>query len=142
MLATSRMWRSTRWMLAVWWRPLRAGAPAGKRRLARLMLFHTTSPRGRLHRVRTFCSRPIRRWPCLIRSGRAVAAAEEPVEEVVVAAVRVEEARAAAVGVAPVEGVVPEAVAREAAVKAAPAGAQAVEERAAPVAQGAAPAVE
>src|SRR5258708_38858618 len=103
MLATSRMWRSTRWMLAVWWRPLRAGAPARKRLLARLMLFHTTSPRGRLHRVRTFCSRPIPRWPCLIRSGPAVAAAEEPVEEVVVAAVRVEEARAGAGEVGPAE---------------------------------------
>src|SRR5712692_8803977 len=138
MLATSRMWRSTRWMLAVWWRPLRAGAPARKRLLARLMLFHTTSPRGRLHRVRTFCSRPIPRWPCLIRSGPAVAAAEEPVEEAAVAAVRAEGGRAGAAEGARVEGVVPAAVAGEAAVKAAPGEAREVEEGAAPVAREAA----
>src|SRR6267378_1248367 len=102
MLATSRMWPSTRWMPAAWWRQLRAGAPAGKRRLGRPMPFQTTFPHGRLHYVYTFSSRPIRRWPCLIRSGRAVevAAAVEVAE--VAAVVQVEAAQAAVVVVAAV----------------------------------------
>src|SRR6266849_1384634 len=84
MLATSRMWRSTRSMLAVSWRPLRAGAPAGEQRLGRFIPLQATFPRGRLLLVHTLSSRPIRRWPCLIRSGPAavaeeVAAAVEPV---------------------------------------------------------------
>src|ERR1700682_4738550 len=76
MLATSRMWRYTRWMFAVWWRQLQVqvGAPAGDRRLRRAMPFQTTFPHERLHHVRVFSSRPIRRRPCLIRRSRAVAA--------------------------------------------------------------------
>src|SRR6266851_3783049 len=116
MPATSRMWRSTRWMLAVWWRPLRAGAPAREQRLGRPMLFQTTFPRGRLRRVRTSYSRPIRRWPCLIRSGRGAVEAAAPaagVEGVVVAGaeVRAEAAREAVVKAAPVEAVAEEKVA-------------------------------
>src|SRR6267378_2502271 len=72
MLATSRMLPSTRWMHAVWWRRLRAEAVAGDRRLGRPMPFQTTFPHERLQRVRTSSSRPIRRCPCLIRSGRVV----------------------------------------------------------------------
>src|SRR6266403_2218307 len=72
MLATSRMLPSTRWMHAVWWRRLRAEALAGDRRLGRPMPFQTTFPHERLHRGHTSSSRPIRRWPCLIRSGRVV----------------------------------------------------------------------
>src|SRR5882762_1101851 len=78
MLATSRTWPFTRWMPAVWWRQLRAGAPAGERRLGRPIPFQTTFPHGRLHHVYTFSSRPIRRWPCLILSGRAVVVAAAP----------------------------------------------------------------
>src|ERR1700687_1227695 len=76
MLATSRMWRCTRWMFAVWWRQLQVqvGAPAGDRRLRRAMPFQTTFPHERLHHVRVFSSRPIRRRPCLIRRRRAEAA--------------------------------------------------------------------
>src|SRR5216684_1595477 len=81
MLATSRMWPSTRWMHAVWWRQLPAEAPARKRRLGKPAPFRTTFPHERLHHVHTFSSQPIRRWPCLIRSGRAVAEAEAPVAE-------------------------------------------------------------
>src|ERR1700731_3187560 len=81
MLAISRMWPSTRWMRVVWWRRLRAEAPARKRRLGKPAPFRTTFPHERLYHVHTFSSRPIQRWPCLIRSGRAVAAAEEPVAE-------------------------------------------------------------
>src|ERR1700686_5227592 len=84
MPATSRMWPSTRWMHAVWWRRLRAEAPARKRRLGRPVPSQTTFPHGRLHHVHTFSSRPIRRWPRLILSGRAVVVA---VVAVVVAAV-------------------------------------------------------
>src|SRR5216683_1491996 len=104
MLATSRMWPSTRWMHAVWWRQLRAGAPAGERRLGRPMPFQTTFPHGRLHHVYTFSSRPIRRWPCLIRSGRAVEVAAEVAVVVaeVAAVVQVEAAQAAVVVVAAV----------------------------------------
>src|SRR5713226_1683597 len=82
MLATSRMWRSTRSMPAVSWRPLQAGAPAGEQRLGRLIPLQATFPRGRLLLVHTLSSRPIRRWPCLIRSGPAAAEPEaEPVAE-------------------------------------------------------------
>src|SRR6266513_1914088 len=120
MLATSRMWPSTRWMHAVWWRQLRAGAPARKRRLGRPMPFQTTFPHGRFHHVHAFSLRPIRRWPCLIRSGRAVEVAAVEVAAVEVAAeveavVQVEVAREAE------EGAAPEAVARAVVVKAAPA---------------------
>src|SRR6266851_4702214 len=140
MLATSRMWRSTLWTLAVWSRQPRAGAPAGAQRLGGPTPFQTTFPRGRLHRVHTFSSRPIRQWPCLIRSGRVAAEAEGEVVGAVAAVVaRVEaEAREAGVAVAEAEVlaavVVREAVARAApvevvglaaAVKAAPAVAQA-----------------
>src|SRR5713226_84284 len=76
MLATSRMWRSTRSMPAVSWRPLQAGAPAGEQRLGRLIPLQATFPRGRLLLVHTLSSRPIRRWPCLIRSGPAAAEPE------------------------------------------------------------------
>src|SRR6266550_682849 len=119
MLATSRMWPSTRWMPAVWWRQLRAGAPAGERRLGRSMPFQTTFPHRRLHHVYTFSSRPIRRWPCPILSGRAVVVAAEAAVPVVVAEVvavaRAEAAQGAVVKAAPAEVVVPEE-----AVKAAP----------------------
>src|SRR6267378_2851111 len=115
MLATSRMLPSTRWMHAVWWRRLRAEALAGDRRLGRPMPFQTTFPHERLHRVRTSSSRPIRRWPCLIRSGRVVVVVVVVVvaEEAVVVA-GVEEAREGVVRVAPVQ-----VAGREAAVKAA-----------------------
>src|SRR6266513_2498499 len=97
MLATSRMWPSTRWMPAVWWRQLRAGAPAGERRLGRSMPFQTTFPHRRLHHVYTFSSRPIRRWPCPILSGQAVVVAAVPVVVAEAAAVvRVVAAQAAA----------------------------------------------
>src|SRR6266851_2681209 len=107
MLATSRMWRSTRSMPAVSWRPLQAGAPAGEQRLGRLIPLQATFPRGRLLLVHTLSSRPIRRWPCLIRSGpapaepAAVAAAEAVVEVAAraVVAVRAEAAARAAVAV-------------------------------------------
>src|SRR5712691_9661509 len=105
MLATSRMWRSTRSMPAVSWRPLQAGAPAGEQRLGRFIPLQATFPRGRLLLVHTLSSRPIRRWPCLIRSGPAaepvavaeeVAAAAEPVAAApAVVAVRAAAARAA-----------------------------------------------
>src|SRR5882762_7736688 len=102
MLATSRMWRSTRWTHVVWWRQLRAGAPAGGQCLERPRPLEATSRRGGLRRIHAFCSRPIRRWPCLIRSDQGVAA--EPVAElvavaegVVEAVVRGVEARAAVV---------------------------------------------
>src|SRR6266403_1398325 len=154
MLATSRMLPSTRWMHAVWWRRLRAEALAGDRRLGRPMPFQTTFPHERLHRAHTSSSRPIRRWPYLIRSGRVVeVAAAEAAEAVVVAeaevvvVVQVGVARAAAVAeaVARVEGaqeegaregvvrVAPVQVAgREAAVKAARAEAQEEAREAAP----------
>src|SRR6266851_8807545 len=128
MLATSRMWRSTRSMPAVSWRPLQAGAPAGEQRLGRLIPLQATFARGRLLLVHTLSSRPMRRWPCLIRSDPAaepvavaeVVAAEAVVEEEAraVVAVRAEEAARAAVAVRA------EAVAR--------AAAPGAEERAAP----------
>jgi hypothetical protein len=116
------------------------------------MPFRTTFPHGRLRHVHTFSSRPIRRWPCLIRSGRAVVAVLEVVAAVpeVVAAVegvvRVEAAQAEAlVAVAAVvrAAVVRAEVAQEVVVKAAPAEALAAEEKAAPeaVAREAGPAV-
>src|ERR1700687_1809518 len=86
MPATSRMWPSMRWMPAVWWRQLRAGAPAGDRRLGKPMLFQTTFTHERLHRVHISSSRPIRR-PCLIRSGRAVVVGAAEAAAGVVAAV-------------------------------------------------------
>src|SRR2546427_6140825 len=89
MLATSRMLPSTRWMHAVWWRRLRAEALAGDRRLGRPMPFQTTFPHERLHRVHTSSSRPIRRWPCLIRSGRVVVEVAAAEAAVVVAEVEV-----------------------------------------------------
>src|SRR5258708_2949723 len=124
MLATSRMWRCTLWMLVVWWRPRRAGAPAGKRLLARPVPLQTRFPGGGVHRGRTFCSRPIPRWPCLIRSGRAVAAVVDPVA--VVAAAGAEVRVVALEGAVEVDPVVP-AEGPEQAVKAAPAEAQGVE---------------
>src|ERR1700682_1141094 len=97
MLATSRMWRYTRWMFAVWWRQLQVqvGAPAGDRRLRRPMPFQTMFPHERLHHVRAFSSRLIRRRPCLIRRSRAEAA--------VLAAARVVAAAAAVLVEAPRE---------------------------------------
>src|SRR6266851_1765594 len=125
MLATSRMWRSTRSMPAVSWRPLQAGAPAGEQRLGRLIPLQATFPRGRLLLVHTLSSRPIRRWPCLIRRSRAAVAEPE--------AVAAAEAEVAARAVGVVRG---EAAARaEGAVRAeavARAAAPGAEERAAP----------
>src|SRR6266481_3692530 len=160
MLATSRMLPSTRWMHAVWWRRLRAEALAGDRRLGRPMPFQTTFPHERLHRVHTSSSRPIRRWPYLIRSGRVVEVAAAEAEAVVVAeaevVVQVGVARAAAVAEAVArvaeaqgggagEGVVrvaPVQVAgREAAVKAARAEAQEEAREAAPAVAGTIPSV-
>src|SRR5216684_3073467 len=98
MLATSRMWRSTRSMPAVSWRPLQAGAPAGEQRLGRFIPLQATFPRGRLLLVHTLSSRPLRRWPCLIRSGPAAAEpAAEPEAEVVAAEAVVEVAARAVV---------------------------------------------
>src|SRR5712664_1694527 len=83
MLATSRMWRSTRLMFAVWWRRPRAGAPAGGQRQGRPMPLQITFPRRRLRRVHMSFLRPIRRWLCLIRRSRAVEAGQvvEPAVE-------------------------------------------------------------
>ena len=79
------------------------------------MPFQTTFPHGRFHHVHAFSLRPIRRWPCLIRSGRAVEVAAVEVAAEVEAVVQVEVAREAE------EGAAPEAVARAVVVKAAPA---------------------
>src|SRR6266478_1037591 len=129
MLATSRMWRSTRSMPAVSWRPLQAGAPAGEQRLGRLIPLQATFPRGRLLLVHTLSSRPIRRWPCLIRSGPA-AAEPEAVAEVVAAEAVVEAAARAVVAVRAEEAArAAVAVRAEAVARAAAPGA---EERAAP----------
>src|SRR5713226_1665030 len=129
MLATSRMWRSTRSMPAVSWRPLQAGAPAGEQRLGRLIPLQATFPRGRLLLVHTLSSRPIRRWPCLIRSGPA-AAEPEAVAAVVAAEAVVEAAARAVVAVrAVVAARAAVAVRAEAVARAAAPGA---EERAAP----------
>src|SRR6267143_335363 len=113
MLATSRMWRCTRWMFAVWRRQLQVqvGAPVGDRRLRRPMPFQTTFPHERLHHVRASSSQPIRRWPCLIRRSRAEAAVLAGAVVVAAAAVvRLEAAR---------EAVVVAVAAREAALAAA-----------------------
>src|SRR5712692_6587851 len=110
MPATSRMWRSTPWMRAVSWRPLRAGAPAGEQRLGRPMRLQIVFPRVKLHRVRTSYSRPIQRWPCLIRSGLAV--------EAVVPAAAEKVAPVEAVAPVAEEKVAPVAVAEEAALAA------------------------
>src|SRR6266481_3927364 len=118
MLATSRMWPSTRWMHAVWWRQLPAEAPARKRRLGKPAPFRTTFPHERLHHVHTFSSQPIRRWPCLIRSGRAVAAVAPVAEEAgVVAAVgEVVQVEAEQAGVVAAVGEVVQVEAEQAAV--------------------------
>src|SRR5216684_8868934 len=88
MLVTSRMWRSMRWTRAVWWGASQVEAQAGEQRPGRPTPLPVTFQRERLLLVRTFSSRPIRRWPCLIRRNRveAVAAAEEEEEEVVAVA--------------------------------------------------------
>src|SRR6266478_9274951 len=127
MLATSRMWRSTRSMPAVSWRPLQAGAPAGEQRLGRLIPLQATFPRGRLLLVHTLSSRPIRRWPCLIRRSRA--AEPEAVAEVVAAEAVVEVAARAVVVRAEAAARAAVAVRAEAVARAAAPGA---EERAAP----------
>src|SRR5713226_2008804 len=130
MLATSQMWRSTRSMLAVSWRPLRAGAPAGEQRLGRFIPLQATFPRGRLLLVHTLSSRPIRRWPCLIRRSRAAVAEPEAVAEVVAAEAVVEEEARAVVAVRAEEAArAAVAVRAEAVARAAAPGA---EERAAP----------
>src|SRR6266436_4151117 len=67
MHAISPTWRSTRWMLEVWWRPLRAGWP-GEERRARPIPYQTARLRARLRRARVFSLLPIRRRPCLILS--------------------------------------------------------------------------
>src|SRR5437762_11432506 len=128
MLATSRMWPSTRLMPAVWWRQLRAGAPAGERRLGRSMPFQTTFPHRRLHHVYIFSSRPIRRWPCPILSGQAVVVAAVPVVVAEAAAVVRVVAEAAAV----VRVVAAQAAAAEVAAEAQAEGAQGVVVKAAP----------
>src|SRR5467141_3185653 len=121
MPATSRMWPSTRWMHAVWWRQLRAGAPAGKRRLGRPMPFQTTFPHERLRHVHAFSARPIRRWPCLILSGRAVVVAAEAVPGVVAEVAAVGQVVAAQAAVVVVAAVARAEAAQGVVVKAAPA---------------------
>src|SRR6266567_2348301 len=87
MPAISRMSRSTRWMRAVWSRPLRAGVPCGKQRPRKPTQFQIGRWRGRRLPGHTFCSQHIRRWPCLIRSGPAEAVERAAVaEQAVVAA--------------------------------------------------------
>src|SRR6266404_1289207 len=120
MLATSRMLPSTRWMHAVWWRRLRAEALAGDRRLGRPMPFQTTFPHERLHRVHTSSSRPIRRWPCLIRSGRVVVEVAAAEAAVVVAGVEVVERVGGARAAAGAGGVARAGGAREGVVRVAP----------------------
>src|SRR6266851_1392686 len=131
MHAISPTWRSTHWMLEVWWRPLRAGWP-GEERRARPIPYQTTRLRARLRRARAFSLLPIRRWPCLILSvlaGEVVvervaaAVAAEVVAGLVVALVE------AAAKVAPVEAV---ALAAELAAKVALVVARAVVVKAAP----------
>src|ERR1700674_5410501 len=125
MPATSRMWPSTPWMHAVWWRRLRAEAPARKRRLGRPMPFRTTFPHERLHHVHTFSSRPIRRWPCLILSARAVeavvGAAEAAVPGVVAEVAAVVQVGAAQAAVVVVAAVARAEAGQEGVVKAGPA---------------------
>src|SRR6266571_1122062 len=81
MPAISRMWRSTRWMRAVWSRPLRVGVPCGKRRPRKHTQFQIERRRGRRLPGHASCSQHIRRWPCLIRSGPAEAAERAAVAE-------------------------------------------------------------
>src|SRR5260370_851819 len=100
---------SLRLVLSVTWhavgsREPRAGAPAGGHRLGGPTPFQTTFPRGRLHRVHTFSSRPIRQWPCLIRSGRVAAVAQVEVAVEAVVARAEAEAREAGGAVAEAEG--------------------------------------
>src|SRR6266571_2447768 len=147
MPAISRMWRSTRWMRAVWSRPLRVGVPCGKRRPRKHAQFQIERRRGRRLPGHTFCSQHIRRWPCLIRSGPAEEAERAAVaEQAEVAAVAPEVVEPAAVALAEA-GAVARVVAQEAlaglvaAVKAEPVAPGArVEEHAAELAE--APAVE
>src|ERR1700740_1518929 len=127
MLATSRMWRSTRSTHAAWGPPLRAGPPAVKGLLERAVQFQTAFRRGSLLPVRTWSLRPIQRWACLIRSDRAVA--EAAGVAAAAAAVRAVAAQVAVGRVAPVAQVAvgkvaPVGAVAQAAVKAAPAGAQ------------------
>src|SRR5439155_23425356 len=132
------MSRFTRWMPAVLWRPLPAGAPAGEPQPAGHEPFRIVFPlkefcreefsrekfhrkrfhregfhRKRFHRAHTRYSRPFLPWPCLIRSGRAVVAPEEVAPEgaeaEVAVAERVEAVQEAVVEVVPAVGVVPEA---------------------------------
>src|SRR6266849_4595698 len=116
MPATSRTWRSTHSMPAVWSPLRRAGAPAGDRRTEVLRPLRIIFPQGKLQRVHTFSSLRFRRWPCLIRNDQEAGAEQVAVVpvEVAVAAVPVEAAR--------------EAVEREAGAREAPVEAQAVEE--------------
>src|SRR5216684_4906198 len=81
MPAINRMSRSTRWMRAVWSRPLRAGVPCGKQRPRKPTQFQIGRRRGRRLPGPAFCWRHIRRWPCLIRSGPAEAAERAAVAE-------------------------------------------------------------
>src|SRR5216684_4126686 len=106
MPAINRMSRSTRWMRAVWSRPLRAGVPCGKQRPRKPTQFQIGRRRGRRLPGPAFCWRHIRRWPCLIRSGPAEAAERAAVAE------QAEQAEVAAVAPEVVE---PAAVARVAA---------------------------
>src|SRR6266567_8472124 len=101
MPAISRMSRSTRWMRAVWSRPLRAGVPCGKQRPRKPTQFQIGRWRGRRLPGHTFCWRHIRRWPCLIRSGPAEAVERAAVaEQVAVGAGALEEVEPAEVALA------------------------------------------
>src|SRR6266581_2902989 len=148
MLAINQMSRFTRWMRAVWSPPLRAGVPCGKQRPRKPTQFQIGRRRGRRLPGHTFCWQPIRRWPCLIRSGPAEeaerAAVAEQAEQAEVAAGAPEVVEPAALAEA---GAVARVVAQEAlaglvaAVKAEPVALGArVEEHAAEPAE--APAVE
>src|SRR6266567_5644883 len=86
MLAISPTWRSTPWMRAVWWLPLRAGWPREERR-ARPIPYQTTRRRARPPRARAFSLLLIIRWPCLIPSALAGAGRAEAEQAAVVAAV-------------------------------------------------------
>src|SRR6266571_1760778 len=114
MPAISRMWRSTRWMRAVWSRPLRVGVPCGKQRPRKPTQFQIERRRGRRLPGPAFCSQHIRRWPCLIRSGPAEEAERaEQAEQAEVAAVAPEVVEPAAVALAEA-GAVARVVAQEA----------------------------
>src|SRR5216684_2188131 len=146
MPAINRMSRSTRWMRAVWSRPLRAGVPCGKQRPRKPTQFQIGRRRGRRLPGPAFCWRHIRRWPCLIRSGPAEAAERAAVaqqaEQAEEAAVAPEVVEPAAVALAEVGAVAQEALAGLVAAVKAELGALAarVEEHAAELAE--APAVE